>query len=295
MINKFKISIIIITKNRQKKLINCLDALLANTFKSMELIIVDQSDKKNNHVLLKQKLDQFQHALYIHSKQTGKSKGLNLAIRSSTSALLAFTDDDCLPNKNWVENIVKTFNQNKKIMGVYGRTLPYQPKKSEGLICPSTFDRAKSKYIKEPCKHWEEIGFGNNMAWRKSFFEKFGVFKEWLGPGSIGNNAEDAEISLRALINKQTIFYNPKMLVHHDKWQTKKEHKKQELSYICGENACYGYLAFSGYKIGKEVIKENLIDSLFIFRENSLIKSISKLRGLTVAFYEKIKTFSQVT
>lgn len=291
MLKNLKVSIVIVTKNRQKKLVNCLDALLKNNFKNAQLIIVDQSDEKNKQVLLKQKLNQFQDVLYINSKKTGKSKGLNLAIQNSTSPLLAFTDDDCIPNKDWIENIIKTFNQNEKITGIYGRTLPYQPKKNKGLICPSIFDKANAKYIKKPCKHWEEIGFGNNMAWRKNFFEKFGLFKEWLGPGSIGSNAEDAEISLRALINKQIIFYNPKILISHDKWQTKKEHEKQELSYICGENACYGYLALSGYKIGKEVIKENFIDSLFIFRENSLIKSISKLRGLTVAFYEKIKSF----
>lgn len=277
MLKNLKVSIVIVTKNRQKKLVNCLDALLKNNFKNAQLIIVDQSDEKNKQVLLKQKLNQFQDVLYINSKKTGKSKGLNLAIQNSTSPLLAFTDDDCIPNKDWIENIIKTFNQNEKITGIYGRTLPYQPKKNKGLICPSIFDKANAKYIKKPCKHWEEIGFGNNMAWRKSFFDKYGLFKEWLGPGSIGSNAEDAEISLRALINKKILFFEPKMLIEHDKWLTEKEMRKQELSYDCGEIACYGYLALNGCKIGKKVLK------------NNLTFSPAKIRGFLIAVFEYIK------
>lgn len=290
MINKPKISIIIITKNRQSKLKNCLRAISKNTFQEFELIVIDQSDKNKNPDQFSSYFRKNKNLIYIKSATTGKSKGLNLAIKKSASPIIAFTDDDCLPHKEWIKNIVKNFEKDKKIAGLYGRTLPYQPKQNKELVCPSTFDKKESKYIRKPCKHWENIGFGNNMAWKKSFFNKYGLFKEWLGPGSIGKGAEDAEIALRALTNQQVIFYNPEMLVYHDNWQTKKENQKQELSYICGETACYGYFGMLGYEIGRKVIKENLIDCLFIFKENSLLKTANKLRGILIAkmaYYNK--------
>lgn len=275
MNNKLKVSVIIITKNRYKKIISCLDALLQNTYQDFKLIIVDQSNQKKSNKELKQKLSLFQNKIYLKQKQAGKSKGLNLAIKNSFSPILAFTDDDCIPGVDWVENIVQSFKTKKNIVAVFGRTLPYQPTQNKNLHCPSTFNQLEPKLISQPCKHWKNIGFGNNMSWKKEFFTDFGLFKEWLGPGSIGSNAEDAEMTLRALRNKKMIFYNPNVTTYHNKWLNKQQLKKQFFSYKQGEIFCYGYLALLGEKIGWEVIKNNLLLYFSKFKIAHKLKSIN--------------------
>jgi len=99
------------------------------------------------------------------------------------------------------------------------------------------------------------------MAFKKEVFNKIGDFREWLGPGSIGSNAEDAEFALRCLIKGYKLFYDPNIVVYHNCWLTKKLFRKRRLSYICGEVACYSYLGFCGLQLGRRVAKNNLKES----------------------------------
>ncbi|MEO8582131.1 MAG: hypothetical protein ABI425_06205 [Patescibacteria group bacterium] len=101
------------------------------------------------------------------------------------------------------------------------------------------------------------------MAFRKSVFEELGGFKEWLGPGSIGSNAEDADIIFRTLIAGKKLFYNSEMIMRHDRWVTLCENNIQDLSYVCGEIACYGYFALMGNRFARVVLKENLREMFY--------------------------------
>ncbi len=280
------ISVIIITKDRPRQLQDCLKRIYARKTKPKEIIVFDQSSKAI-------KLPKNSKLKYRHSILKGKSKDINRAIKLATGEILAFTDDDCLPDTNWLNQIQDSFQKYKGMVGVFGRTLPYQPERHRDLICPSTFIKTKSRIIDKPCKHWEEIGFGNNMAYKREIFEKLDYFKEWLGPGSIGSNAEDAEFALRVLINGNKLLFNPKIVVYHNRWLTKNESLKQDLSYMCGEMACYSYYAFLKLTIAREVVKDNLID---IGRRLKQLKSLSdfyyfclvalnKLRGFLVGLY----------
>lgn len=257
-----KLAVIIVTKDRPRDLARCLTALKQNSLRNFQLIIVDQSQEKPSAEAKKQLLKGLSKVSYLHSQASGKSKGLNQALQHCRAEIVAFTDDDCLPAKNWLQEILKSFAQHKNITAVFGRVLPYQPAQHSHLICPLTFDRPTAAYIKQPREHWRYIGFGCNMAWKRSFFLQYGNFKEWLGPGSVGANAEDAEISLRALQQRQLLFYNPKVLLRHNKWLTSADYHRQQLIYLKGEIACYGYLAAHGSPLGRKIVGQNLHNNL---------------------------------
>jgi glycosyltransferase involved in cell wall biosynthesis len=299
-----ELSLIIATKNRQKQLTNCLQALNNGNFNNFELIVVDQSCSKKMSHTLKREIKKIKNCRYIYTSNEGKSKALNLAIKLSTTPIIAFTDDDCLPSFNWLKNIKSTLQNDKKIVAVFGKTLPYKKNINNGLVCPAVFLKNQKRYISKPCKHWENIGFGNNMAWKSSFFKKYGGFKEWLGPGTRTKSAEDAEIALRALINKKTILYEPKIILHHNRWLTKKEHQKLKLSYLGGEIACYSYIGKFDHQLSKQVLNENLkyvysdFKNIFNFchyktvKENFLKfskKTYEIVKGLTIANYHSTK------
>lgn len=296
------ISVICITRNRPEHLLNLLQSLLVQQYVHFELIIIDQSDKKEIEPNIFSKLRQFSHVYYVLSPKKGKSRGLNQAIRLSSAPLLAFTDDDCIVSKNWIKTITQTFASHPAISGIYGMTLPYKPNIHTGQICPCTFNRGIAHTISTPRIHWKHIGFGNNMAYRKSIFLSLGGFKEWLGPGSIGSNAEDAEFALRTLDHKKTLYYNPMARVYHDGWLNPVDYRKRELSYACGEIASYGYLALRGNKVGKTVIKNKIRNSFsdikrivqLIFHLDPkaipaflwfTVSTLSRFRGMCVALY----------
>ncbi len=280
------ISVIIATKNRSNQLDRCLNALLNSVIKPLEIIIVDQStNSKTKDLVFKFNNNSLK---YSHLNSNGKSKSLNYAIPLAKGDILAFTDDDCLVSKNWIGAIIKSFKKNKSISLCFGKTLPYQPKKHKNEVCPCTFEKDSDKFTitQKPCKHWETVGFGNNMAIKASIFKKVGLFKEWLGPGSIGSNAEDAEIINRCLVGGYKIGYEPAMKVHHNKWLNAKEMNKQEWSYICGGMACYGYFAYDGNKFAKKIIEDNLRYVFWDLKESNWCnwsKLIAHFYGLLIA------------
>jgi len=297
-----KISVIINTFNRPKKAFNTVKSILKSDFEynDFEIIVVEQEGKEK----LLEKVANLQEdkISYFNLTRRGASRAKNFGIKRAKGKIIAFTDDDCLVSKNWLREIYRNFRNNKKILALFGRTLPYQPKKHKGLICPCTFERKNERFIAAPAKHWQVIGFGNNMAFRKDSFRIINGFKEWLGPASLGLAAEDAEICLRILSEGHKILYDPRAVVFHNRWLKKgsDKWKKNIWFYRCGKLAAYGFYAFQGIKIGKEVIREHLKST---FWENypklkmglrhlslKILRDIFfdiyyNLRGLMVAFW----------
>ncbi len=288
-----KITVIINTNGKRKKRIkNCLLSIKENSFRDFDILVVQQCLQK---ITLKGVRN-----INVALKGVGYAK--NQGIKRTQGQIIVFTDDDCIVDKDWLKNIYLSFKKHKDIAGVFGKVLPYKPQSNKDKICPCTFLKNKKKFITKPCFHIKNIGFGNNMAFKREVFDKVGFFKNWLGPGSIGSNAEDAEFVLRVLFNNYKILYNPKIKAWHNRWLTNQELKKQKMSYLCGEVACYSYFAFQGKKFAQKIIINDLkelywklrkaIKYLIFFRKGSLSLFILRmkeiyfcLRGLIVGFY----------
>lgn len=263
------ISILVATKNRPNQLLNCLKSISKNKNIAFEVIVVDQSS--NPSVEIQKTLKFFPKAQYWHFPEGGKTQALNFGLSKVNGDIVAFTDDDCVVAADWLREIQKSFDQ-KDCDAVFGQTLPHQPKKHPGLFCPSTNIFNKKQFIRAPKNHSTQIGFGNNMAFSKKVLNEIGQFKEWLGPGSIATNADDAEITLRALLLKKTILRNPRLVVYHDRWLTEKSLKIQDLSYIKGGAACYSYFAFQGHLFAKSIVLKEIYKNF-----SRVFKSLNKL------------------
>lgn len=248
------LSIIIPTYNRPKKIENCLKSILKNNCKKfkIELIIVDQSKRNKTKNIIKNK---FPSVNYYKIKKKGSSRARNFGIKKSKGKILAFTDDDCIVAKNWINNIYNAFLKNEKIAGLFGKVLPYKPSLYKDKYCPSLFLRNNdysinhSNFLQYDC-----LGFGSNMAFRKNIFNKHGVLKNWLGINAVGKSSEEVEFTYRLLRNGETLFYTPKILVFHDRWMKKKNYIKHNNTYEIGFFACYGYYALKGDKIAQKQI-----------------------------------------
>jgi GT2 family glycosyltransferase len=301
------ITVIIVTRNRPHTLIECLQSLKKSSVSDFELILVDQSDEQMSPKLI-QSLE-FKDLKYFYMRGTGLSSGRNFGIRHAHGDILCFTDDDCIVDRNWMYECRQAFRKNTKIVGVFGSSKPYRPHPHKGKICPCVFTVGRENIISKPCLHGKYIGFGNNMAFRKEVFVTHGLFKEWLGVGSVGLSAEDAEFVLRLLNNKQQVLATRKAIIFHNKWLSVSEFTIQRRMYICGELSCYGNLALRGLPLGRKVIASNVIDihcrifhsikrivalkrNGFSLLTNTLIDYMYAVRGVMVAvvftFAEKL-------
>ena len=66
----------------------------------------------------------------LHENKRGKNRALNHGIQSATGDLLLFTDDDVLPDKDWLIKVWECAEENRDADLFGGRILPYWDMKS---------------------------------------------------------------------------------------------------------------------------------------------------------------------
>lgn len=276
-----KISIIICSLGN-KSLFQTLHSIQLLRHKPFEVIVILQRSPKMYKNLL---LSHFSKTQIYHLNSTGLSRARNFGISKAKGDIITFTDDDCIVHPDWTKNIYFHFLSYPHIMCISGSVYPYKPKNHPQSFCPCIITKTVRKKITKPMYHATHIGYGNNISFRKEIFQKIGTFKTWLGPGAIGQNADDAEMFLRILTNGYDIHYDPRIKVYHNKWLNPEEMQHQQLLYECGELACYGYYYFQGYSFTKPILERNIRQ--FILRYNDLFNLFIrwKARGLLLQIY----------
>ncbi len=186
-----KISVIIPTYNRCQSIKDTLSSLLTqegNGNFDYEVIIVDNNSKDNTKVIIDSFTPKFSKNLrYIFEPRQGKSYAMNSAISVASGDIIAFTDDDCLPEKDWLRNIAEKFKKNSNLDCVLGEAI--------------MSDGTKMYDDNNPLR-----GNGLNMAIRRGVFDNLGFFDVFLGAGSIGYSGEDTEFIYRLLKNRRNII-----------------------------------------------------------------------------------------
>jgi glycosyltransferase involved in cell wall biosynthesis len=117
-----KISVIVPAYNRPDTLKACLNALAAQSAseESFEVIIV----AKNTAVLdVAREFSRKKKNFFVYESITDSpSNKRNIGLSKARGKIVAFTDDDCIPNKNWVASILDEFLRDSLVVLVEGLT-----------------------------------------------------------------------------------------------------------------------------------------------------------------------------
>ncbi len=233
-----RISVLVCTRNRGTYIDKCLRAILASPVQDMELLVIDQSDgKETADVVLA--IDDAR-LRYLSTPTRGLSRARNIGIEASHGPIVLFTDDDNYADPTWVEMVLKQFAEDPKREVVYGRVMAYG-KGAEGQTCPTIMESMEARQVDGiPNERVQSaVGHGNNMAFRRSCFEKHGLFLEWLGAGTPMTGAEDTDFSFRMMRAGARIYYSPEPVVHHDNWMPIEKANKQLHGYVCSGAVVY--------------------------------------------------------
>lgn len=108
-----KISVIIPVKNQENKIGTCLEAVFNQTLSPLEVIIVDghSTDKTVDKAKI------FPVSILYEDYHT-RAGACQIGVESAKGTFVAFTDADCIPEKDWLENLIKEFDNG--IVGVGG-------------------------------------------------------------------------------------------------------------------------------------------------------------------------------
>lgn len=160
----------------------------------------------------------------------------NVGWRAASTELVAFTDDDCLPDPRWLEAVVETFGKDPSVGFVTGQVVPEVPDRPRAWLHLSVTSRTEPATFgsgDDPT----EVGHGANMAWRRSALEQIGGFDEALGPGTPLRAAEDVDAFGRLLHEGGTGAFNPESIVTHRQWRGRARQLRVYVGYGVGSGA----------------------------------------------------------
>ncbi|HEY0653432.1 MAG TPA: glycosyltransferase family A protein [Chryseosolibacter sp.] len=233
-------TVVICTRNRPTHLKNCLKRLQMQVTKPEEIIVVDNaSDTEETRIVT----EQFPGVRYVREDKPGLDIARNRGVIEATHELIAYTDDDTIPNPYWTFRVYETF-RDPSVAAMTGLVIAASLETEAEVIFEKfwPFNRGYvskiydnnffSSTLQTGPPVWE-IGAGANMAFRKSIFEEVGYFDERLDVGAAGCSG-DSEQWYRILANGFKIIYNPLAVVQHSHRNSLKGLKQQLHCYMRG-------------------------------------------------------------
>lgn len=216
------LAVIICTRDRGEALTTCLTALAEQDSPPGEVIIVDNSRDQTARAICEGR----PHVRYVHEPRPGLSHARNAGIRAASLPLVAFTDDDVQPTPLWTSEVVRTF-RSSDAEAMTGLVLPSRLDASAQVFfqmrmggfgtrfVPVRYDGVLYQETLREGPHVWRIGAGANMAFRRSVFDRVGLFDTRLGAGASGCS-EDSEMWYRVIATGGACQYEPRAVVMHD-------------------------------------------------------------------------------
>jgi glucosyl-dolichyl phosphate glucuronosyltransferase len=218
---KPEISVVVSTFNRSKRLTATMENILKQEGNvPFELIVVDNNCTDDTAQVVDHYARQSAIVRYVFEPKQGVSHGRNAGIAVAESDLIAFTDDDVLPDLRWVSQIRAVFDARPDHGSIGGKVLPLWPSDPPAWL---------QKH------HWSPLAlldYGDamtidssnrrclitaNMAVRRRVFEEIGYFKP-LFQKTKGSTCsiEDREIQERYWKVGGKCWFDPAIVVYAD-------------------------------------------------------------------------------
>jgi glycosyltransferase involved in cell wall biosynthesis len=176
-----------------------------------EIVVVDNGSRDAT----KSVVDEFSLAspirvLYVFEERQGLCFARNRGIQEASGNVIAFTDDDCIADSQWIANIAKEFIADPNVAVIGGRVDLYS-KDDEPVTIRPLDERVRYTGV----HHAFSLIIGCNMAFRRNLFKEIGGFDPAFG-GSRGVTADDIEIIYRAVRRGFLVIFVPEVRVRHD-------------------------------------------------------------------------------
>jgi glycosyltransferase involved in cell wall biosynthesis len=179
------ISVVIPTRHRDESLKICLECLAPGVqsfpFDRYEVIVTDDGIDTTAESMIE---TQFPWVLWVQGPRRGPAANRNKGASLSNSAWLVFTDDDCLPQGNWLEMLSR--NMGSSETGAI-----------EGAILPT--GRPTTEFTECPVNEHGGCFWTANVAVRRDLFQSINGFDETYPIAA--HEDQDLYIRLKELTN----------------------------------------------------------------------------------------------
>lgn len=224
-------SVIIPNWNGKHLLDDCLQSLKKQTFKEIEVIVVDNGSTDGSVSFLENKYPWVK--IVAFDKNYGFAKAINKGVLESSGEYVIFLNNDTAVDKKWVQELVKCISKHKDMFSINPKILNFfDHQKIDGVgIEINEVGQARSIGWEQQDtgqfnKEMEIFGAtGGAALFRKDIFLKAGMFDE-----NYFMYSEEVDLAFRAQFLGYKSFYCPKAVVYH-KHKASSKKRPQHLEY----------------------------------------------------------------
>jgi len=275
------VSVIVPVYNGERTIGNCIKSLLSLNYPSskIEIIIVDNNSKDATRSVIQE----FPVISLVEDRIQSSYAARNTGLKKSKGEIIAFTDSDCIADKDWVLKAVECF-QDENVGCVAGRIEGYSPSNyiEEYLI--------RNRYLSQEettLKHWYlPYAQTANAVYRRAVIDAIGIFEErWVSAG-------DTDLTWRMLLHtRYRLLYCKDSLIYHVHRSTLKGLFNQRKTWGNGE-----VLLYKKYKVHYHNPDKNFAKEMYRDYKEFLRLVLGKLPAMLhnkmiskneVAFQEK--------
>jgi GT2 family glycosyltransferase len=246
-------TVAVCTRDRPDDLARCLDAFMALPDDGQEFLVVDNCPSTDATQKIVAQYDG--RVRYVREDRPGLNVARNRALREARHEIIAFNDDDAIPDPNWLRALLRNF-QDPDVLCVTGLTMPVEleTKAQEWFERYSPFGRGFQRRFFEGKPDMApaagRVGAGANMAVRRSLLEKVGPFDEVLDSGTPTRSGGDTEMFARILSARYHIIYDPAALTWHRHRRTWRELRRAVYGYGVGTYALWTRMLLVERRLG---------------------------------------------
>lgn len=302
-----RVSIVISTRNRAEDLADLLDSILDQTVFPMETLVVDDSDNENTRVLVERMSKRFSDEgidlRYFRGGGKSLAQARNIGASNIKGEIYCGIDDDVILKKDYIEQILKFFQDHPNATGVQGYVWWNQRFSALANALNRVF--FTSYFKKDSCKvHATGMSIpypltrviqaewlsGTNSSYRRDVLKNF----KWDENMERYSLCEDMDISVRILkCYPNSLYVTPNAKVDH-KFSSVGRLKPKSLIYM--EVA---YPTYFFFKTMNQTLSNMIIYVWGTFFGRFILSLLSQNRKsilfLMSAYWKLLRNFKKVT
>ena len=227
--NEPLVTIIVPAKDAQETVEKCMDSILSIDYANYEVIAIDDGSQDKTSQFLERYRPKIE--IIANSLSLGPSESRNKAAQQGKGDYLAFTDADCIVDKDWLRGLLEGIKQFPQAVSCGGRQeIPHDAgdfQKEVFLFMKK--NRFITDYMRAGKDAILEVSHNASCSvlYKREVFLKAGGFLKNLWPG------EDVEFDYRLRKAGYKLVFNPKAIIYH--------YRPENIKKFCGMMYRYGW------------------------------------------------------
>lgn len=232
-----KVSIIIPVYNTSDYLSQCLESLVGQTYRNLEIILIDDASKDSSPEICDQYAAKDSRVIVVHKQNEGASFARKAGIDLASGEYVMFVDSDDWIENDTVSQLVDSAEMNKADCVLFSYMKEFEDHSEKVYLFDRSFymnHEDSEKYVHQRLIGPDDVGLKNpsqfnilSPMWGKLY--KTHVVKRGLivSEREIGGTGEDTLFNIYALDGCKSIVYLHECLYHYRKFN----HKSLTTSY----------------------------------------------------------------